>query len=291
MNVLSLFDGISCGQIALERAGIKYDNYFASEIDKYAIKVTQHNYPNTIQLGDVAKVKGSGLPKIDIVIGGSPCQDLSLAKTNGVGLLGKRSGLFYEFVRVLKETNPRFFLLENVIMKSVWRDVITKELGVEPIQINSNLVSCQNRRRYYWTNIPKVVQPNDKHVTIQDVIHDDTYKVFTNKRITETKRKTKNYIQWDISGKGYSSQANRAYFKSGKICTVPKQSPSDKLNIVLDYENDIYRKSHPIEVERYQTVPDNYTLVDGVSTSRRLGLLGDGWTVDVIAHVFSFMEL
>lgn len=291
MNVLSLFDGISCGQIALNRAGIKYDNYFASEIDKYAIKITQHNYPNTIQLGDVTKLKCSDLPKINLVIGGTPCQDLSLAKTNGIGLLGERSGLFYEYARLLKEIKPQFFLLENVMMKKIWQDIITEEIGVSPIEINSNLVSCQNRRRLYWTNIPDIVQPNDKGIVVGDVIYDDTYKVFTNKRIPETKRKTKNYIQWDISGKGYSSQANRAYFKSGKMCTVPKQNPSDKLNIVLDYENDIYRKSHPVEVERYQTVPDNYTFVNGISTSRRLGLLGNGWTVDVITHIFSFMEL
>ena len=152
LNVLSLFDGMSCGRLALERAGIKVNNYFASEIDKYAIQVAKHNYPNTQHIGDVTKVKASELPKIDLLIGGSPCQSFSNAG-NGTGFDGK-SGLFYEYVRLLKECKPKYFLLENVKMKKQWQDIISKELGVEPIKINSNLVSAQNRERLYWTNIP-----------------------------------------------------------------------------------------------------------------------------------------
>ena len=156
MNVLSLFDGISCGQIALERAGIKVDNYYASEIKDIAIKVTQLHYPNTIQLGDVRNIKAEDLPKIDLLIGGSPCQDFSNANRNKDGLEGEKSGLFYQYLRLLHELKPRYFLLENVAMKKEERKRISDMLGVEPILINSNLVSAQNRKRLYWTNIPNV---------------------------------------------------------------------------------------------------------------------------------------
>ena len=290
INVLSLFDGMSCGQIALNKVGIKYQNYFASEIDKYAIKVTQHNYPNTIQIGDITKINLNDLPKIDLLFGGSPCQDLSRAKTDGKGLDGERSGLFWEFVKTLNTLKPKYFLLENVIMSKEWEDIISNELDVLPIEINSNLVSAQNRRRLYWTNIPNVEIPFDKEIFIKDIIFDDNYKIFTDDRITKTKKITKNYIKWDISGKQYWSQQDRAYFKNGKMCTLPKNNPGNKLNIVIDYDNDIYRRIHPIEAERCQNVPDNYTNVIGVSENRRLEMLGNGWTVDVIAHIFSFLE-
>jgi len=290
MNVLSLFDGMSCGQIALNKLGIKYDNYFASEIDKYAIKVTQANYPSTKQLGCITELDGTKLPKINLLLGGSPCQDLSQAKPNGEGLNGERSGLFWEYIRVLKETKPIYFLLENVVMKKEWVDIISNELGVQPIEINSNLVSCQNRRRLYWTNIPNVEQPSDKGIVLGDIIFDDTYKNFTDERITKTKKITKNYIKWDMSGKQYWSQQDRAYFKEKKVCTLPKSNPANKLNIVLDFENDIYRRMHPIEAERCQNVPDNYTKIEGVSTNRRLEMLGNGWTVDVIKHFFKALK-
>jgi DNA (cytosine-5)-methyltransferase 3A len=286
MNVLSLFDGISCGQIALEKTKIKIDNYYASEIDKHAIKVTMANYPNTIQLGSVTEIKASTLPKIDLLIGGSPCQDLSKAKNGGKGLNGERSGLFWEYVRILKETKPKYFLLENVPMKKYFENIISNELGIKPIEINSNLVSCQNRKRLYWTNIPNVSQPDDKGIILNDVIVDDTYKNFTDDRISKTKKFTKNYIKWDMSGKKYWSQQDRAYFKNGKICTLPKNNPGNKLNIVIDNNNNIYRRIHPVEAERCQNVPDNYTNVDGVSTNKRLELLGNCWTVDVIVHIF-----
>jgi len=284
MNILSLFDGMSCGQIALERVGIKYDNYFASEIDKNAIQITQKNYPNTKQIGSVVDVKGSDLPKIALLFGGSPCQDLSKAKPDGEGLDGSRSGLFWEYVRLLKELKPKYFLLENVVMKKEWVGVVSEELGLEPVEINSNLVSAQNRRRLYWTNIPSIEQPKDKGILLGDIIYDDTYKVFTDERITNTKKITKNYIKWDLSGKQYWSQNDRAYFKEKKVCTLPKANPADKLNIVLDYENDVYRRMHPIEAERCQNVPDNYTR--GVSDNKRLEMIGNGWTVDVIVHIF-----
>ena len=287
MNVLSLFDGMSCGQIALNQLGFKVDNYFASEIEPASMKVAKHNFPNTIHIGDVTKVKGSELPKIDLLIGGSPCQGFSFAGKQ-LNFNDERSVLFFEFVRLLKETNPKYFLLENVKMKQESEDVISEYLGVKPIIINSSLVSAQNRIRLYWTNIPNITLPEDKGILLRDVIYDDSYKVFTDIRITNTKKKTKNYVKWDLSGKQYWSQQDRAYYKEGKICTLPKAQPSNKLNILLDYEKDIYRRLHPIEAERCQTVPDNYT--DCVPTNKRLEMLGNGWTVDVIKHIFRNMN-
>ena len=311
MNILSLFDGMSCGQIALNRANISYENYYASEIEKACINVTQHNYPNTIQIGDVRLITNENLPQIDLIMGGSPCQDFSFAgrkkgmstkdeiniltleqylelKDNGFEFDGQ-SYLFWEFVRLLILLKPKYFLLENVVMSKEWEDVITNVVGVKPIMINSTLVSAQNRERLYWTNIPNITQPTDKGIVISDIIYDDTYKIFTDERITKTKKITKNYVKWDLSGKQYWSQQDRAYFKHKKMCTLPKANPNNKLNIVIDYNKDIYRRIHPIEAERCQTVPDNYTLVNGVSETKRLEMLGNGWTVDVITHIFSFL--
>ena len=194
MNVLSLFDGMSCGQIALNRIGIKYDKYFASEIEKNSIKVTQHNFPNTIQLGDVSKINVKDLPQIDLIMGGSPCQSFSFAgKMKGMSTKDQRdvlslesylslkesgfefegeSYLFWEYVRLLKELKPKYFLLENVMMKDYWKKVISDTLGVEPIMINSNLVSAQDRKRLYWTNIPNVGQPDDLGLYLRDIMEE-----------------------------------------------------------------------------------------------------------------------
>ena len=171
MNVLSLFDGMSCGQLALERAGIPIDNYFAAEIDKYAIKVTQANFPETVQLGDVTAIDPDSLPDIDILIGGSPCQGFSFAGKQ-LNFDDPRSKLFWEYVRLLKALKPKYFLLENVKMKKESMDVITDALGVEPVFINSNLVSAQNRQRYYWTNIPVDKLPDDKGIVLADILED-----------------------------------------------------------------------------------------------------------------------
>lgn len=171
MNVLSLFDGMSCGQIALDQLGIKVDNYFAAEIDKWAIQVTKKNYPNTIHLGDVTQIKGEDLPQIDLLMGGSPCQGFSFAGKQ-LNFDDPRSALFFEFVRLLKETKPKYFLLENVRMKQEYQDVISEHLGVKPIMINSSLVSAQNRVRLYWTNIPNITQPEDKGIVLKDILED-----------------------------------------------------------------------------------------------------------------------
>jgi len=171
MNVLSLFDGMSCGQIALDQLGIPVDKYFAAEIDKHAIKVAKANYPDTIHLGDVRDIQPDDLPKIDLLIGGSPCQGFSFAGQQ-LNFDDPRSMLFFEYVRLLKALNPRYFLLENVKMKKESQDIISEYLGVEPIEINSNLVSAQNRRRLYWTNIPVDGLPEDKGIVLADILED-----------------------------------------------------------------------------------------------------------------------
>lgn len=171
MNVLSLFDGISCGRVALERANIPYNNYFASEIDKHARTVALRNYPDTTELGDVKDIKGHALPVIDILIGGSPCQGFSFAGKQ-LNFNDPRSALFFEFVRLLEETNPKYFLLENVRMKQEYQDIISSYLGVKPILMDSALVSAQRRQRLYWTNIPNVGQPADKGIQLKDIVHE-----------------------------------------------------------------------------------------------------------------------
>jgi DNA-cytosine methyltransferase len=266
MNVLSLFDGMSCGQIALNRVGIKYDKYFASEIDKYAIQVTQKNYPNTIQIGSVLDVNGSDLPKIDLLFGGSPCQSFSRAG-KGEGFDGE-SRLFWEFVRVLNEVKPTYFLLENVVMKKEWEDIITEALGVEPIEISSEKLVPQARRRLYWTNIPNVKQPDQVEYNIKDFFDGDGFpsscdvnRMFKRKKIFNTLTAT----YWKgIRGSGRPAISTKEGF--------------------LDDDRDAHRMLTPNECERLQTVPKDYT--EGVSKTQRYKMLGNGWTVDVIGHIF-----
>lgn len=268
--VLSLFDGMSCGQIALNKLGIKNYTYYASEIDKYAIKVTQHNYPNTIQIGDVTKVKAEDLPKIDLLIGGSPCQSFSSAG-KGEGFDGE-SKLFWEYVRVLKETKPTYFLLENVIMKKEWKDVITQALGVKPIEITSAKFVPQARRRLYWTNIPNINQPSQIEYNVQDFIEGDGFptscdikRVFKRKEIFNTLTAT--------------------YWKGIRGSSRPAVSIREGF---LDTDREAHRMLTPSECERLQTVPIGYT--DCVSKTNRYKMLGNGWTVDVIAHIFKGLE-
>ena len=217
MNVLSLFDGMSCGQQALNRLGIKYDNYYASELDKYAIQITQKNFPDTIQLGDVCGVVAKDLPKdIDLLLAGSPCQGFSFAGKQ-LAFDDPRSALFFEFVRLLRELKPKYFLLENVRMKQEYLDVITEQVGgIEPILINSALVSPQTRWRYYWTNIPNVTQPEDKGIVLRDVLEDYTDDVYL-----AGEKLQKNYKGGSQLNPKYKSQANTIHDvnkKSGTIC-------------------------------------------------------------------------
>jgi DNA-cytosine methyltransferase len=273
MNVLSLFDGMSCGQIALNRAGIKYDKYFASEIDKYAIQVTQHNYPETIQIGDILDVKGSDLPKIDIMFGGSPCQGFSFAGKR-LNFEDPRSKLFFEFVRLKEELNPKYFLLENVKMKKESEQVITEYLGVEPIRINSKLVSAQSRERLYWTNIPDIKQPKDKGILVKDILDYTTkHKPLTEKGIKSQLYYAKNYV---ANGKAPTLTRELAHGWGKNI------TPKCYLEIKAITGED--RLFTPLECERLQTVPDNYSSI--VSNTQRFNMLGNGWTVDVITHIF-----
>lgn len=286
-NVLSLFDGISSCALALDKANIEYDNYYSSEVDKKSILISEKNYPNIIRLGDVNNIDFSLLKDVDLITAGSPCQDLSLNKDGGkLGLNGLKSSLFYKFVEAIRIIKPKYFLLENVKMLDCFKDEITSILGVDPIEINSNLVSCQNRKRLYWTNIPFLELPRDKNIKIQDILHDDYYGIFTDNRIKNTKVITKNYIQWDLSGKGYKSQQDRAYFKNNKMCTIPSNSAHTKCNIVLDENNNVFRRIHPVEAERCQNLPDNYTLHKDISDNKRISIIGNGWTIDIISHIF-----
>ena len=291
MNVLSLFDGISCGHVALERAGIKVDNYFASEIDKYAIKVAMKNYPNTIQLGNVITVDGFSLPKIDLLIGGSPCQDLSNYKydRNDVkGLEGAKSSLFYHYVRLLKEVKPTYFLLENVAsMQDKWKDIISKELGVQPIMINSSLVCAAERKRYYWSNIPNITQPNDLKIFLKDIVVDAIEvpeKYWYDKQFVYNGDDKKVQCTLDIKG---HKQVKEVYNLNGKCNTLLCDGNGGNLQKKV-YQNGKCRKLMPIEYERLQTLPDNYT--DCVSDSRRYTAIGNGWTIDVITHIFKGLK-
>jgi len=307
--VLSLFNGMSCGQLALEKAGFIIKEYYSSEINKPSIKVTQKNYPDTIQIGDVTKVKYKRgflyyedvnsimkkvfVGKIDLVIAGSPCQDFSRANTKGEGIKGKKSGLFWEFERILREVQPTYFLLENVKMSEHDKSIIDNTLGINGIMINSNLVSAQNRERYYWTNIPDISQPKNMGIFFKDIIFDDSYRIIEKesilKIIKETSKITINgYYQYaNKNGKNHKSQQNRLFPKDGKINTLT--TTSGGIKIIIDHETGKYRMLHPIEAERLQNVPVNYTLVDGVSKSDRFAMLGNGWTIDIISHIFNGM--
>lgn len=387
INVLSLFDGMSCGRIALERAGIPVANYFASEIDPHAIKVSRANWPDIVHLGDVRGIRPSELPPIDLLIGGSPCQGFSFAGKQ-LNFDDPRSALFFEFVRIHTEClwiNPDLdFMLENVRMKKEYQDIISQHLGVQPVAINSALVSAQNRYRLYWTSLGEIEQPEDKGLVLADILERDLFQAYSFKDFSPKDKK--NYVQWDSSGKGYNSQQDRAYHPDGKMCTLPYHSPRSKLNVLvgdefivkggwkkwldekgdkrlakkysaLDPEKAItltarmyanwngnfveipptektngilkefntnpsgrgmngnvyavqgksptittnkgegpkisfkgryYRKLTPVECERLQTVPDNYTA--HVSNTQRYKMLGNGWTVDVIAHIFENLK-
>lgn len=349
MRVLSLFDGMSCGQIALKRAGIEVEQYFAAEIDRHAIQVTQHNFPNTIQLGDITKIKGENLPKIDLIIGGSPCQGFSFAGKQ-LNFDDPRSALFFEYVRLIKECNPKYFLLENVLMKKESESVITELLGVKPIMINSSLVSAQNRKRLYWTNIQNVTQPEDKGITWGDVrdrgINTESY-YYTEKAMQwlarQSQRKNKPLkVHQDSEkmqmleashAKGYSSQrffgicdfpsdaqavaSMRGRFlidgkkQDGKMKTeglttqyvefrydgkTNNLSTIGKDNIVVPFtlpgripvDEFFFRYITPEECERLQCVDTGYTSC--VSKTQRFRMLGNGWTIDVIAHIFKNLK-
>lgn len=292
MKVLSLFDGMSCGQIALERIGIKVDTYYASEIQPQSIQITQKNYPDTKQLGDITKLSTQDLDElgeIDLLIGGSPCTNLSRTVINNIkhnqGLKGESSSLFYEYVRVMERVKPKYFLLENVeSMRQEDKDIITETLGVEPIMINSSLVSAQERKRYYWTNIPNVTQPVDKGLVLGDIVEKNVKEKYWYKQDFTYHGEGKRPVA-TLHVKGHDI-LKRIYGLHQKSATLTGVRGGYQQKKVLQYDK--ARKLTPTEYERLQTVPENYT--EGVADSHRYNMLGDGWTVDVIAHIFKGLK-
>tara|TARA_R110002096_G_scaffold114883_2_gene249000 strand:+ start:205 stop:1065 length:861 start_codon:yes stop_codon:yes gene_type:complete len=281
MNILSLFDGISCGRVALERAGVKVDNYFASEIDEYAIKMSRFNHDDVQQIGNVLNIDETALPQIDLIMGGSPCQGFSFAG-KGLAFDDPRSRLFFEFVDLIDRCKPKYFLLENVRMKKEFLDIITEYLEVEPILINSSLVSAQSRQRYYWTNIPNVGPPED---TCSDMLQ-DILEPRPSRKYLAGQQLRDNYQGGNQLNPNYKSQANRIHDIDKKAPTIMAGSHG-YANGYVNQDGDI-RKLTPIECERLQTLPDNYT--DGVSDTQRYKGLGNGWTVDVVAHILRNMR-
>jgi DNA-cytosine methyltransferase len=291
INVLSLFDGISCGQIALNKIGIKYDNYFASEIDKHAIKVTQHNYPNTIQLGSVTEIKGTDLPQIDLLIGGSPCQGFSFVG-KGLNFKDPRSKLFFEFARLKNETQPKYWMMENVKMKKEYEDVITEILNVIPIELNSRNVSAQNRKRLYWTNIPNILELEDKNINLEDILISDIQDKFyiknRNKSISYTLKKYDEFKnKYGYHPKMFNPYNCKEITKKSPTLTSVGCRVGNSSTVLIGEDMESARQLTPLEWEKLQNVPDNYT--DCISDTHRFNTLGNGWTVDVIAHILSFI--
>lgn len=280
MRVLSLFDGISCGRVALERAGIPVEVYYASEIDSNAIKVTQTNYPDTIQLGDVTKLDTSTLPEIDLLIGGSPCQSLSITTSTKRQNLDGKSKLFFEYVRVFNEVKPKWFLLENVAsMKDECKDIISSYMGVQPILINSRDFSAQDRPRLYWTNIPVAEIP-----TCDLVLNDIMLNLVDGKYYYDCGYDFHGFDKCvcatlHINGHDILKRVHSPYHKCHTLTAVCGGNQQKKV-----WDGGLVRKLTPIEYERLQTLPDNYTAC--VSDGARYKALGNGWTVDVIAHIF-----
>jgi DNA (cytosine-5)-methyltransferase 3A len=304
MKVLSLFDGISCARVALERAGHKVDAYFASEIDKYAIQISKKNYSDNNHIGSVVGLTMN--ESIDLLIGGSPCQDLSIAKKDRKGLDGERSGLFWEYVRILKEVKPKYFVLENVnSMPKEAKAIITKALGVEPIMINAALVSAQNRKRLFWTNIPNVTLPEDKGILLKDILEKgDFHGLYSDYNNSTTHEKARTLgtgcgvtrsatcqqvitkpVRIAKIGKG--GQGDRVYSIEGKSVNLSANGGGRGAKTGLYAVKDFVRKLTPIECERLQGLPDNYT--DGVSNTQRYKALGNAFNVDVVAHILSFI--
>ena len=288
MRVLSLFDGISCGRVALERAGIPIEVYYASEIDKYAIQITQKNYPDTVQLGDVTQLDGTQFKgKVDLLIGGSPCQSLSIVQSKTRENLDGKSRLFFEYVRVLKEAQPKWFLLENVAsMKAECKDVISEYLGVKPVLINSNCFSAQDRPRLYWTNIPVDIRSlKESNLCLRDIMEPNVdEKYYYDYPLYDVDMSKQVCAHMDFKN---SEMHKRIFNPAFKCHTLTACGGGHHQKKVLD--NGRARKLIPLEYERLQTLPDNYT--EGVSDNRRYTALGNGWTVDVISYIFSYLPV
>jgi len=319
MNVLSLFDGMSGGQQALERAGVDVTRYYASEVDKYAIHITQKNYPKTIQLGSITTLKKKQLKKlnIDFVIGGSPCQGFSMSglmrgmttkqgveittlkqykklKKKGFTFDGQ-SYLFWEYIRVLRIVKPKYFLLENVKVQNKWKDIFDNAIGVKPILINSIVVSPQNRPRYYWTNLPNIKPIIPKGVSLQSILMDDGYTHDWRTTLFSLAHNKECRLNKPLSSiTGYNEVSTDANCKvsphnTGALLASYPQGVQKfgSRGFIYNYKEDKFRLFTPTECERLQTVRDGYT--DGVSNTQRYKMLGNGFTIDVIAHLLKGM--
>ena len=300
-NVFGAFDGMSNGQIALNRIGIKYNNYYASEVDKHAMKVAMKHFPKTIQLGDITKLNGCDLPEIDLLLGGSPCQGFSFSGKQ-LNFNDPRSKLFFDFVRLRDELQPKYFLLENVVMKKEYEDVITKYLGVQPIMIDSSLVSAQMRKRMYWTNIPDIKQPEDRNINLEDILED----IDIDKNNPGAIRGRYILNKATIVGRRINSEGKRDDYnhnipitqclevratntnKSNCLTTVDKDNVLTNLPIgrhIDAFKNNLPFRYYTLKEKcRLQTVDEDF--FDGiVSKSQASKMLGNGWTVDVISHI------
>ena len=300
MNVLSLFDGVSCGMVALERANIDTEQYFASEIDKHAIYVSKKNYPHIIHIGDVRNVEAEPYQGCELLIGGSPCQSFTFSgrregmvteenveitsleqylqlKSEGFDFKGQ-SYLFWEYVRLLRAIKPKYFLLENVKMSKKWESVITNALGVEPVRINSSLLSAQRRDRLYWTNINggKIPQPDDLKLLLMDIVREE-----------DNDKYHLSAIHHQAFLKSYKWTPNYLNEKSKPLLASYYKQPPHCPYIPCEQSESGYRMLSPVECERLQTLPDNYT--EGISKTQRYKCIGNGWTVDVIAYILSFI--
>lgn len=310
MNVLSLFDGIACGRLALQRANIQVDTYYASEIEKSSIKVALTNFPDIIEVGDVRNLNTKDFKDIDLMIWGSPCQNFSMAgKRQGMTTKDKitidtldkylyykqqnysfegQSYLFWEAIRLLKEIKPKYFLMENVNMADKWKSIITRELNVQPIEINSNLVSAQNRVRLYWTNIPNVSVPQDKHVQLKDILetNKDWNKATIVGRRLNQEGKREDYNK-SIPISQYIEVRDTNTNKSNCLTTVEKDNVLTPLPI--GRHKDAFKLNLPFryysqtEYERLQTLPNGYTSCLSSSVAKKV--IGNAWTVDVITHL------
>lgn len=360
MNILSLFDGIACARMAIGKAGICYDEYYASEVDKYALEIAGKNFlKQPINLGDVRTINSGCVKDVGLIIGGSPCQDLSISNKERKGLSGSRSCLFWEFARLVKEINPKYFLLENVAsMPKEAKEIITNEMGVEPIMINAALVSAQNRKRLFWTNIPNVTQPSDRGIFLKDILLDDVeekyfvksnnWRIFRNLTDGDKKARCLNASAWKGAqndgttlvyvgrcgnkniindGKELSRnapQGDRIYDPVGKAATLSangggrgaktglyavgvnrKEGLRGEIDKSYPLLSSQYRglncnqtqtgiidgcrvrKLIPIECERLQSLPDDYT--KGISDTQRYRCLGNAFNVDVVAHILTFI--
>jgi DNA-cytosine methyltransferase len=313
VNVLSLFDGKSGAMAALQAIGIKPTNYYACEIDKYAQAVSRYHYPEIIRLGDVTKVTGSDLPKIDLLVAGFPCQAFSMAGKQ-LNFEDPRGKLFFEVIRLIKELQPTYFLLENVCMKKEYEEQINKLVGVPPVMINSALLSAQNRKRLYWANFP-ITQPEDKRILLKDIIDnaqtekDKSYCIDANyfkgasfkQYQTKCRRQLVNScIQVGVTKETkHNSITCRVYALESKSPTLTTCSTGGCQEKKITENNITWRKLTPVECERLQTVPDEYTLngIDEngkqitISNSQRYKMLGNGFTIDVISNILKGIKV